>query len=186
MSETNPVVDGQVPGNTTPQQADPAKPTGQVPDGNQNSQPQPAPQNANPQQTYSQEYVADLRKEAATYRTKANDAQKQLEAALGELNTIKAEQKATQVKAAFAEAANEAGALYPDPIFALVSERIKVDDATGLPEPENLKTVLAEVQKSYPGLFKQPARTPTGKDIGAGAKGDAPAGDFNTWVRQNL
>lgn len=164
MSEST-QVEGQEP-KTTPQ-VDPANPNGQA----------PKEQDA---QTYTKEYVGDLRKEAATYRTKANDLQKQLETALTELNGLKAEQTATKTREAFAKAAAEAGAVYSDPLFSLVSDKLTVGE-DGTPDPESMKTAIEETKKSFPALFK----TPNGKQIDASSKGDTPTFDFNAWVRRS-
>lgn len=173
MSETN-KVEGQEP-DTSPQKPGASPQT--MPEGQE-------PESKPTATTYSEDYVKDLRKEAATYRTKASDAQKQLDTVLTELNTLKSEQKATKTQAAFTVAATEAGAVYPDPIFALVSDKIKTDEA-GTPDAESLKTVLEDTKKAYPALFK--ATPVNGKQVDAGAKGDSPkAVDFNAFIRQNL
>lgn len=182
MSEST-VVEGQEPNATTPQ-ADPATTQPKDPESKDTKPTAPA--------TYSEEYVKDLRKESAGYRTKLADTQKQLDTVLTKLNAIETEQKATKTKAAFDTAATEAGAIYLDPIYVLVADKITVDDA-GVPDAESLKTVLEDTKKAYPALFKSttPARGTQshlgGKQVDAGAtSGDAPAPDFNTWIRQNL
>ena len=173
-----PVVKGQEP-EPTPPQVDPANTS----NGQEPREPKPTTTT----QTYSEEYVKDLRKEAATYRTKVNDVQKQLDTVLTELNGIKLKQKANKVKEAFSKAAVEAGAIYPDPVYALVTESdLKVNEA-GEPDAEALKSVITNLQKTYPALFKPVKPAKPGKiDAGSGGNNTPPTADFNTWIRQSM
>jgi|GEM_PF-7110087 len=132
-------------------------------------------------QTFSLEYVQELRKEAASHRTKANDYEKQLtteraekEALAKQLSGLHAERKATNTKAAINKVASEHGAIDADVISLLLKpEELQLDD-NGTPNDEALKTAIEALKTAKPHLFNGSSPSTMNSNIDAGTRGSAP------------
>lgn len=152
--------------------------------GNTNNPPAGGEQDSAPR-TFDAEYVARLRSEAASYRTKLANAEKELQTRKdAELSGTEKLQKerdeliqerdtlAREVRdSKLIVAASKAQAKYPDLIIAKVPHDAELDDKT-------LERVFKDLRASYPDAFR------TGTADGGAGGGSTPNGqDMNTLIR---
>lgn len=131
--------------------------------------------------TFDADYVQKVRSEAASWRTKAQQAQKRLDdmerGQMSELEKLKVDNEAItkerdtyreQARAAqVASAAGKAGAIYPDAVARLIPA-----------DAEDTEAALKEVRKQYPAMFRQGSA-----DAGAGTNGKPLTNDMNDILR---
>jgi len=138
--------------------------------------------------TYDEAYVADLRKEAADYRTKHKDARLELET-LKSTHTIVASENATlkdqiqeiSLKSQVTDLLVAAGTTKPDAVFKLIRDQLKPGE-DGKVEAKELQKIVDEAAKEYSELFSGKA---TSRQIDATQQNNnAPAGDVNKAIRR--
>lgn len=137
--------------------------------------------------------TAAARREAATYRTRAQAAEGKVQeyeranetaeqAAQRERDELAAERDrlaaevqnlrvGTVVKAAASTAFD------PDLVFSMIREQVTVNDQG---EPQNVQALVDDLKRDKPFLFR---RTDAGAGGGAGAEGSPPAAGMNDWIR---
>ena len=171
-------------------------PEGQEPNGapSQNTQETPSPEPTQPgpapaAKTFTEDYVKELRTEAATWRSKVRELEarvtEQERGQLTEQERIAKERddfktryeglsqtvRQQSLRAAVVSEAAKLNAVEPEAIVAIVQAKGVEFDEDGT--PKDVAGVLRDVQKAFPGLFRAP-NAPAGSADGGAVRNQDP------------
>lgn len=137
---------------------------------------------------FPEEYVKELRREAARYRAERNELKEKLEQALKEAEEAKGnsssasvELQEARIKIGIYDELYKRGVLHVGAAFKLCDISDLEFSEEGFPTPDSIKKVVDAAEKEYPWLFSAGIPAP-----GVRVEQNESALTFDSWIRQNL